>query len=79
MSDNAIRNFATENNLNQNNELFHHNMITNLMENDIPKSKLRQMRDIMQRRGLNTTVLADDGGANIPTATVVIGTANPMH
>jgi hypothetical protein len=51
----------------------------NLMENDIPKSKLRQMRDIMQRRGLNTTVLADDGGANIPTATVVIGTANPMH
>ena len=50
----------------------------NIMENDIPKSKLRQMRDIMSRRGLNVTILADDGAdANAPA--VVIGTANPMY
>merc|ERR1711865_45144 len=50
----------------------------NIMENDIPKSKLRQMRDIMSRRGLSVTILADDGAdANAPA--VVIGTANPMY
>ena len=35
MSDNAIRNFANANNLNQDNQLSHHNMIANLMDNDI--------------------------------------------
>lgn len=55
----------------------------NLQQNDIPKSKLRQMRDILSRRGLHMFLLADDGNAPIvgQSATNVanpMGSAQPM-
>ena len=54
MSNNAIRNFATENNLNENNESFHHNMIANLMENDIAIDNTSQaMTESIEEEFLN--------------------------
>jgi hypothetical protein len=47
----------------------------NLQSNDMPKSKLRQMRDVLKRRGMTMSFLADDGTAKIIGDAVAM---NPM-